>query len=88
MKEEIWKPIEGYEELYDISSFGRVRGKTGRIKTTIFSIRGVPIMQLCRKGHKKTIVLQQAVYKHFGIKYSLDEIKSILKSRSGNQEAV
>ena len=36
---EVWKPIEGYEDYYEVSNTGRVRGKTrtvnyidGRVK--------------------------------------------------------
>lgn len=25
MKEEIWKPVRGYENLYEVSSFGKIR---------------------------------------------------------------
>lgn len=30
MEKEIWKPIRGYEGLYEVSSFGRVRRTDGR----------------------------------------------------------
>ena len=37
MKKEIWKPIKGYEGLYQVSNFGRVKslkfGKEKNIKT-------------------------------------------------------
>jgi hypothetical protein len=39
MKEEIWKPISGYNEHYYVSSFGRVKNKFGRfLKQTAKSI--------------------------------------------------
>ena len=33
MIEEIWKPIEGYEGLYEVSSYGRVRSLDRYVKT-------------------------------------------------------
>ena len=44
MKEEIWRPIEGYEGLYEVSNTGLIRsldrfvGNRNRIKGKILSI--------------------------------------------------
>ena len=45
MTEEIWRPIEGYEGLYEVSNTGLIRsldrfvGNRNRIKRKILSIR-------------------------------------------------
>lgn len=32
---EIWKPVENYEDLYEVSNFGRIRRKDSHVKTGI-----------------------------------------------------
>lgn len=39
MTSEVWKPIKGYEDYYEVSSFGRVRSKDRYVKNSIKSIR-------------------------------------------------
>ena len=44
-KEEVWKPVVGYEEFYDVSNFGEVRSKDRKVSTgTGFYIKkGIPM---------------------------------------------
>ena len=63
MNEEIWKDIQGYEQDYQVSNFGRVRSiKFGKVKVLkqnkigLFR-RGNPYysVNLCLLGKKKEI---------------------------------
>ena len=50
---EVFKPIEGYEDLYEVSNEGRVRNKTtGRILKP-FSAKGYLKVNLCKDGISK-----------------------------------
>ncbi|MGE7271389.1 NUMOD4 domain-containing protein [Brevibacillus panacihumi] len=46
MKEEVWKPIEGYEGSYEVSNMGRVRGLDRYTRT-----KGKPVL---KRGVEKT----------------------------------
>lgn len=49
--EEVWKYIKGYEGLYQVSSWGRVkRVNTGRILKTIIGKDGYIQINLCKHG--------------------------------------
>jgi hypothetical protein len=69
MEEEIWKPIKGYEECYEISNKGRVRNiKTGQIKTNSIGKVGYPVVYLgkCNKYLKaKRMYLHRLLAEHF-----------------------
>jgi len=68
---EIWKSIEGYEEQYTVSNFGRVRGlnrkdSIGRnIKSSIIkpqrSKRGYLQVSLCKNGTRKSFKVHRLV---------------------------
>ena len=65
MEEEVWKPIENYEGLYEVSNMGRVRSldritsNGRRIKSRILkqslNTDGYPLIALYKKGGCKTI---------------------------------
>ena len=56
---EEWKDVKDYEDLYQISSFGRVKSflykkKTGRIRVLCLDKMGYCIIVLCKKGINRT----------------------------------
>lgn len=57
--EEIWKDIDGYEGLYQVSNLGRVKSfpkKTyskERILTNITNVDGYNVVDLCKNGTVK-----------------------------------
>ena len=62
--EEIWKDIEGYEGLYQVSNFGRVRsfhcGKT-KILNPKPSKQGYKMVSLCKNGISSPISIHRLV---------------------------
>ena len=63
--EEIWKDIEGYEGLYQISNMGRVKAlKKGIIRKPRLG-RGYLYLNLCKNGMKKTFKIHRLVAKAF-----------------------
>lgn len=57
--DEQWKPITGYERLYEVSDHGRIRNiRTGRVKANELDKNGYERIQLCRgnRDHKKYFV--------------------------------
>lgn len=63
--EEEWKPIEGYEDKYEISNKGRVRLVNGEIKAICFDKDGYPRTSLCKDGVQKTFTIHRLVAKAF-----------------------
>lgn len=70
MIHEEWKPIEGYEGLYSISSYGRVKslprtGAKGGIIKPSLSSSGYLQTHLCKDGVSTTFQIHRLVAKHF-----------------------
>lgn len=69
MTEEIWKDIEGYEGLYQVSSLGRVRRvkslKIGKILKPCKNLKGYCIVVLSKNGKHKTLTIHRLVAQTF-----------------------
>ena len=66
MKSETWKPIKFYENIYNISNFGRVKNiKTGRILKYGINSCGYKLVTLCNKT-QKAFKIHLLVYDAFG----------------------
>ncbi len=67
--EEQWKDIEGYDGLYQISNFGRVRsfkrGKIRYLKNGI-DVWGYYRVSLHKNGKQKSLRIHRLVWDHFG----------------------
>ena len=63
MKEE-WKPIEGYENLYWVSSYGNVKSKSKDKKLSI-NLDGYYVTTLSKNGETKTFTVHRLVSKAF-----------------------
>lgn len=72
---EIWKPVVGYEGLYEVSSYGRVRSldrmderdmyRKGRILKSALNKNGYPSVSLWRDNHGKTHRVHRLVAEAF-----------------------
>ena len=63
--EEVWKDIEGYEGLYEVSSFGRVRNsKSKRIRKQNL-VKGYLMIGLSKDGKKKVFSVHRLVALNF-----------------------
>ena len=71
MEEEIWKPIKGYEGLYEVSNLGRIKSliRNGSILNPIQKKRTntyTEVVELYRKGRKRfTVTVYQLVIQAF-----------------------
>ena len=69
--EEIWKPVVGYEGLYEVSNLGRVRSlnyrNTGKVKELISHDNGFGylIVELRNSGNRKTYSVHRLVAQAF-----------------------
>lgn len=62
--DEKWLPVNGYEGLYEISSLGRVRGKSGVIKLGV-DRKGYVIVSLSKKSSPKKRYVAKLVLETF-----------------------
>lgn len=67
---EQWKPVEGYEDLYEISNLGRVKSlnyhRTGVEKIMKpLKIKGYLLVDLCRDGERKKFLVHRLVASEF-----------------------
>lgn len=61
MKEEIWKDIEGYEGLYQVSNLGRVKNIKLNVFMKTFKNKGYHQIQLSNGGKIKTKLVHRLV---------------------------
>jgi len=59
---EVWRDIVGYEGLYQVSDFGRVRSlnykKTGEVRVLKHGLRyGYPSVSLCKNNKAKSMTI-------------------------------
>lgn len=63
---ETWKPVPGYEGLYEVSDLGRVKGlKRGKIRKLNKSKNGYLLIILCKDGKTKGYPVHRLVYSAF-----------------------
>lgn len=81
MVEEIWKPVEGYEDSYEVSNTGKVRSKdrtimlsgkrSGQVRKyegkelKILRSQGYQMVHLQKPGSRETIGVGRLVAYHF-----------------------
>lgn len=75
MEEEIWKDIKGYEGLYQISSFGRVKSLervtsqnkflSEKLKIASLSVQGYFKVTLCKNGKCIQLYIHKLVAENF-----------------------
>ena len=65
MGHEVWKAIEGYEGLYEVSDMGNVRSLRNNIVLSGGNSRGYRVVVLSVNGNKKTFAIHRLVAKTF-----------------------
>lgn len=65
--QEIWKPIIGYENLYEVSNLGNVRRIWKNYKTLLkqYPIKGYLRVSLCKNGKQKWFMVHRLVGQAF-----------------------
>ena len=81
--EEIWKDIPGYEGLYQVSNFGRVKNKENKIKAQHPQNGGYLIVHLYRYGEHKAKTVHRLVASAF---ISNNSNKSEVNHIDGNKK--
>ena len=61
MGNEIWKPVVGFEGLYEVSNMGRVRNRMGRIMTLSFNRNGYHRVHLINNSREKFMLVHRLV---------------------------
>lgn len=61
---EIWKPIRGYEGLYEVSSFGNIKRNGKNLKQSTIGI-GYKRVSLCNNSFKENCSVHRLVACHF-----------------------
>lgn len=85
---EVWKSIEGYEGLYEVSNLGRVKSLQGKkgdnyILSPISNVDGYCVVGLRKKGIYKQFRIHRIVAKHF---IPNPENKSTVNHIDGNKQ--
>jgi len=70
MPDELWKSVQGYEGLYEVSNLGRVRsarrqGSQGMIIKTRKCNKGYDVVSLCKTGKYHTALVHRLVAQSF-----------------------
>ena len=61
MSEEEWRPVVGYEDLYEVSSLGRIRNMKGKVRALGTHACGYNHISLSRAGVSKTFKIHRLV---------------------------
>ena len=77
---EIWKPVKGYEGLYEVSNLGRVRRDGNIIKSNVG--KHYKILRLSSKGEVKTFYVHRLVAEAF---VANDSNKPMVNHIDGNK---
>lgn len=62
--EEVWKDIKGYEGLYQVSNFGKIKSKRKILKQFI-NHKGYFIIQLSKRNISKTYIVHRLIAEAF-----------------------
>ena len=62
---EIWKPVKGFEKLYEISNFGKVRNNRGLIMKTYIINSGYEAIKFTVKNKRFNFLIHRLVLENF-----------------------
>ena len=82
-EKEVWKDIDGYEGLYQISNFGNVkRLKTGKLKKPEITNKGYYMVDLYKNNVRKKFTIHRLIAKAF---IDNPRNKKIVNHKDGNK---
>lgn len=86
MNKEKWKPVVGYEGLYEVSSHGRVKSaRRGIVMKQGHNADGYPVVGFSVNGRHKTLTVHRLVAKAFiDNKEDLPEVNHIDEVKTNN----
>ena len=62
---EIWKPVKGYEGIYEVSNYGRVKSARGKILKQYLNHQGYYKLGLTKGGKQKDLFVHRLVASAF-----------------------
>lgn len=62
---EVWRPIKGFESLYEVSNQGRIRNRKGKVLQHNLDKYGYPRVTLWKQGKPKCCLIHRAVAEAF-----------------------
>lgn len=66
MREIKWKPVTGYEGIYEVSNYGDVRNaKRGNVRKTKIDKHGYITIELHNGGHRRVVLVHRLVARAF-----------------------
>ena len=80
---EKWKPIKGYEDLYEVSNLGNIKNSKGKILKSALCKNGYRSVSLWKKNKGKTYFIHRLVAEAFVLNY---ENKTDINHKDGNKE--
>lgn len=85
MTKELWKPVDSYEESYEVSNFGRIRGINTCILSPQKTKKGYLRVQLYKDGKRQSCDLHRVIAIAFITNlYNKKEVNHIDNNRSNN----
>lgn len=83
---ETWKPVPGYEGLYEVSDLGNVRGRRNSILKPRKTKKGYLIVALCKDRKPTDYYIHRLVYNAFNGEISTElEVNHINRDRADNR---
>ena len=97
MQKEIWRPIKGYEGLYEISNLGKIKSNFRQGSTTDFlkisnNGNGYMMVRLCKNGKAKKYYLHRLLAQTFidnpEDKHGNHNLNAAISKRSGKAKKI
>ena len=84
MTVEVWKPVVGYENYYEVSDFGNVRRIGGKVLRACLTIHGYPMVGLSVNGRLRSKTIAPMVMAAFvGPRPIIDERPAVVAHNDG-----
>lgn len=85
MENEIWKPVKGFELLYEVSSNGLVKNNKGKILSQNLQNSGYLLVHLYSDKKRKAILIHRLVMLHFNDETPKEQVDHIDFDKTNNR---